>query len=103
MIARHWKGIAKTELAQAYAEHLLKETFPSLLKIKGFLKAEILKRKVANGIEFLVITEWDSISSIEAFSGKDIEKAVVPQPAKEMMVRYDHKVIHYEIVNEFKH
>jgi heme-degrading monooxygenase HmoA len=101
MIARHWKGIAKPELADAYEQHLLSETFPHLLQIKGFIKASILKRRLAAGIEFLIITQWDSLSSIKAFAGEDIEIAVIPQKVREMMVHYDDKAFHYEVAKEF--
>jgi hypothetical protein len=101
MIARHWKGVAKPELAGAYEMHLLHETFPSLLKMEGFIKAFILKRHVAAGIEFLIITQWDSLLSIKAFAGKDIEISVVPQKVRDMMVHWDDKAFHYEVAAEF--
>jgi heme-degrading monooxygenase HmoA len=101
MVARHWKGVAKWELADAYEKHLLHETFPNLLRIKGFIKASILKRNLAAGIEFLIITQWDSLSSIKAFAGEDIETSVVPKKVREMMVHYDDKAFHYEIAKEF--
>jgi heme-degrading monooxygenase HmoA len=102
MIARHWKGIAKSEFARAYTEHLMEETFPALNKLHGFISASILKRTVTNGVEFLIVTEWDSLLSIKAFSGEDTEIAVVPQTVQEMMVEYDQRAIHYEVAHEFK-
>jgi len=102
MIARHWKGVAKTESAGKYTVHLLEETFPSLGNLQGFIKASVLNRPVTNGVEFLIITEWESPLSISAFSGDDIELAVVPKAVQEMMVEYDQRAIHYEIVSEFE-
>jgi heme-degrading monooxygenase HmoA len=102
MIARHWKGIARPGSADAYTKHLLTETFPSLLQLQGFIKASILKRSGTDGVEFLIITEWDSILSVKAFAGQDVETAVVPQVVQEMMVQYDPKAVHYEIMHEFR-
>jgi len=102
MIARHWKGIAKAELAAAYTAHLLEETFPALSQLKGFIKAYILTRAVTNGVEFLIITEWGSLLAIKAFAGEDMETAVVPKIVQEMMVQYDQKASHYEIAHEFQ-
>jgi heme-degrading monooxygenase HmoA len=102
MIARHWKGIAKPELADAYKEHLIKETFPTLKTLNGFVDSFILNRVVTKGIEFLVITQWDSISSIKAFSGEDAEIAVVPTVVQEMMVEFDRRAVHYDVVAEFR-
>jgi heme-degrading monooxygenase HmoA len=96
-IARHWTGLCKTARAEDYIHHLRHETFVKLKQIKGFLKASILKRDTHEGIEFLIITEWESVEAIKSFAGNQYETAVVPAVAREMMVRYDSMVRHYEI------
>jgi heme-degrading monooxygenase HmoA len=96
MIARHWKGVAKPESAGAYVDHLRHETFPALRKLDGFIDASILRRYVSEGVEFLVVTHWDTLDSIRAFAGDDIEAAVVPERVRAMMVEYDLTVRHYE-------
>lgn len=98
MIERHWKGIAKTEEADHYIQHLLTDTFPRLSTMKGFVKSSILKRKVDNGIEFRIVTVWDSLDAIKQFAGDMSEVAVVPSVAQNMMVEYDDTVAHYEVV-----
>lgn len=65
--------------------------------MKGFIKASILKRKVPEGVEFMIITEWESLEAIQQFAGADPEVAVVPQAVQEIMIRYDKAVKHYEI------
>jgi heme-degrading monooxygenase HmoA len=98
MISRQWKGIAKPGRADDYIEHLRDDTFPQLSKIPGFAGASIMRRDVAQGTEFLVVTTWESIEAIKRFAGADPEAAVVPVAVQEMMVEYDKRVIHYEIV-----
>ena len=97
MIARHWRGLVKSDRAAEYEEHLRSETFPALERIQGFLGADILKRGLESGIEFLVITRWKSIESIEQFAGADAEAAVVPPKAQAMMINYDQRARHYEV------
>jgi hypothetical protein len=63
--------------------------------------AEPLRRELAAGTEFQVVTLWDSLSSIEAFAGVDVDAAVVPPEVQAMMVNYDRSVAHYEIINVF--
>jgi heme-degrading monooxygenase HmoA len=99
MISRQWKGIAKPGQADNYIEHLKTETFPQIAKIPGFVNASIMTRKVPKGTEFLVVTTWESIEAIKRFAGEDAEVAVVPDVVQEMMVEYDERVVHYEIVN----
>ena len=101
MIARHWRGLVKSDRAGDYETHLRRDTFPALEKMRGFLGADVLKRTVEGGVEFLVITRWKSIDSIEQFAGADAEAAVVPPKAQAMMIEYDRRARHYEFA-EFK-
>jgi heme-degrading monooxygenase HmoA len=98
MIERHWKGTAKFEEAGNYTKHLLDDTFPKLKSIDGFVSARILKRVVARGVEFLIITEWQSLESIKQFAGAEVTMAVVPGVVQKMMVEFDDSVSHYEVV-----
>ncbi|HEX6162301.1 MAG TPA: antibiotic biosynthesis monooxygenase [Vicinamibacterales bacterium] len=98
MIARHWRGVAKADQADAYIHHLQTETFPSIRRLPGFVSASILRRTVPAGIEFLIVTHWASFDSIRAFAGGDIDVAVVAPAAEAMMVDYDRFVRHYEVV-----
>jgi heme-degrading monooxygenase HmoA len=98
MIERHWNGIAKFQEADNYIKHLLTKTFPHVSGMAGFIKASILKRPVDKGVEFLVVTVWNSIESIKAFAGEQVEVANVPMEAREMMVEFDPTARHYEVV-----
>ena len=97
-IARHWRGIVRAEAAGEYLEHLRGETFPALSQLRGFLSASIQRRDVPLGVEFLVITNWESIEAIRAFAGSDVEQAVVPQVARHLMVEFETHARHYEVV-----
>ena len=101
MISRHWKGLCKRELADRYVAHLKLETFPQLANLPGFVRGTILRRIVPAGTEFQVVTLWQSLSAIEAFAGRDVEVAVVPQSVQAMMLSYDDSVAHYEVAHTF--
>ena len=98
MISRYWCGIARPASAEAYVRHLQTETLPAIRKLPGFLGASILRRSVSSGVEFLVVTQWASIEAIRAFTGADVDTAVVPQEVRDMMVTYDRTVRHYEVL-----
>ena len=98
MIARHWRGLAKANRADAYVRHLREQTFPAIRKLPGFKSASILRRDVASGVEFLIVTTWDSLDAIRAFAGDDIDTAVVPAQAQAMTIDSDRVVRHFEIV-----
>ena len=101
MISRHWRGLVKPDRAAEYEHHLSSETFPNLNRIDGFLGGDILKRRIENGVEFLVISRWKSAEAIAKFAGPDVEVAVVPPNVQSMMIDYDRRARHYEFV-EFK-
>jgi heme-degrading monooxygenase HmoA len=99
MISRHWKGITRRDQADAYISHLKRETLPALRVIPGFVEASILRRDVAAGAEFQIITVWESLEAIRAFAGEDAEVAVVPHVARDMMVEFEERASHYEVVH----
>ena len=98
MISRQWRGLAHPNRAQDYIKHLRTETFPELRKIPGFLDASILSRPLGPGIEFLIVTRWNSVDALAKFSGSDPEAAVVPAKAAAMMLEYDRRAKHFEVV-----
>jgi heme-degrading monooxygenase HmoA/uncharacterized damage-inducible protein DinB len=97
-ISRHWRGVSKRERAEAYLAHLQSETVPQLARIPGFVRVSILKREVDRGTEFQIVTVWTSLEAIQAFAGQDVEAAVVPAVVRDMMVEFDERVRHYEVV-----
>jgi heme-degrading monooxygenase HmoA len=98
MISRQWIGVARPEAADRYVSHLKEETFPQLRRIAGFRSADILRRNVAEGVEFRIVTTWESLDAIRKFAGDNPEVAVVPDAVQAMMVTYERTVAHYEVI-----
>jgi heme-degrading monooxygenase HmoA len=98
MISRHWRCIAKRTHADEYIQHLNSATFPALRRIPGFVSVSLPRRDVATGVEFIVITSWDSVDAIGRFAGTDAEVAVVPPQAQAMMVEFDARARHFQVV-----
>ena len=101
MIERHWKCITKPQNCDEYLQHLVDETFPHLSTIDGFKGSSILKRTTESGIEFLIITEWESMEAIKKFAGENPESAVVPPKVQNMMITFDRTVDHYTVVRNY--
>lgn len=103
MIARLWRGATATAAkADAYQQHVTGKVFPALAAIKGFVGARVLRREEGGRVEFLVITEWESMEAIRRFAGERPELAVVEPEAREALSDYDGLVRHYEIVHEVR-
>ena len=95
-VYRYWRGLAFPEFENAYVEYLRAHTVPHLQAIAGFQGFSVLKRRVTEGVEFLVITRWQTLQSILAFAGEDAESAVVPDEVQRMMREYDSRARHFE-------
>jgi heme-degrading monooxygenase HmoA len=98
VISRQWRGLAHADQAQNYVQHLRTETFPALRNLPGFVGASILSRRLDRGVEFVIVTEWDSLDSIARFSGPDLEIAVVPAEVGAMMIEYDRRATHFDVI-----
>lgn len=96
MIARHWHGIARADRVSQYLTHLTESTFPHLKSMAGFQRATVSTRTTADGVEVLVVTEWDSVDVIRTFAGDDVEAAVVPELVQSLMISFDARARHYE-------
>ena len=97
MISRQWRGLAQATQAQNYLQHLRTETLPALRKLPGFVSATILSRHLGAGVEFLVVTQWDSLDAIAGFAGADRKQRSARQAAA-MMIEYDRRVRHFEVI-----
>lgn len=97
MISRHWIGIIRKEHVNDYIDHLEKIVLPNLSATEGLKNSYYLKREIKEGVEFLIVTEWESVDAIKLFAGPDFEKAVIDPYAKSLMVTYDKRVRHYTI------
>ena len=98
MIARMWRGSAIRERANDYIKHLQESVTPELRQIDGFREIYLLRRDSSEGVEFLVITLWESMEAIRKFAGENPEVAVVAPAARVLFREYDAKVKHFEIV-----
>ena len=98
MITRMWRGLAKPETADQYVRHLETAIFPELASIDGYRGAELLRRDVEAGVEFVVLTRWESLTAIREFAGEAIDTAAVPPEAQALLAEWDTSVKHYEVV-----
>jgi heme-degrading monooxygenase HmoA len=73
---------------------------PALRHIAGFRDARLLRRTVADETEFVSLTFFDDIEAIRAFAGTDYETAVVADEARHVLVRFDDRVVHYDVSTE---
>jgi heme-degrading monooxygenase HmoA len=98
MIARIWRGRTEKSRADAYQRHVATTVFPALAGLAGHRGASLLRREVDGMVEFLAVTHWESLESIRAFAGDDVDKAVVEPEARTVLAEFDDFARHYEVV-----
>jgi heme-degrading monooxygenase HmoA len=100
MIIREWRGRALLSRGDAYLRHFNDTVLPHLRTLPGFAGASLLRRQVGDGVEFVVLTRWDSLDSIRGFAGSDFGNAVVEPAAVAALANFDKTVQHYEVLTE---
>ena len=98
MIIRTWRGSAAKDRRDDYPRHFQTMVLPELQALSGFRGAMLLRRETGKEIEFLVLTEWETLDDIKVFAGENHERAVVDPTAKAMLERYDDTVTEYEVL-----
>ena len=82
----------------AYPRHFRDNVMPALRELPGFSGAYLSWRRCGDSIEFLVLTQWQSMDAIRSFAGNDVEKAVVEPAAVAALLDFDSYVHHYEVI-----
>ena len=98
MISRVWHGRTAPENADAYERLLREDVLPGIHRVAGFRGAMILRRELGDEIEFVVITQFDSLDDVRGFAGDDYERAVIEPEARKLLSAADERAAHYETV-----
>ena len=99
MISRIWHGWTQPANADAYEVLLKSEIFVSIQnrQIEGYRGIYLLRRDLADEVEFVTIMWFDSIEAVRTFAGPDYEVAVVPPAARALLSHFDARSQHYEV------
>jgi heme-degrading monooxygenase HmoA len=75
------------------------ELLPGLSSARGFRGSYLLRRPLADEVEFVTIILWDSLDDVRAIAGADYETAVIPEERKKVLARWDSQASHYEVTS----
>ena len=97
MIARMWRGWARTSDADTYDEHYRTEVLAALREVPGFCGANLVRRAGDAETEFVSVTFFTDLDAVRGFAGADYEVAVVDEAARAVLVRFDERVLHLDV------
>jgi heme-degrading monooxygenase HmoA len=97
MIARIWRGWAPLATADDYQRHYSSEVSGHLRAVSGFRGARLLRQDNGQEVMFTSITCFTTLDAVRAFAGDDYEQAVVEEPARQALSRWEQRVSHHEV------
>ena len=96
MIARTWRGWTSREKSDAYLEYIERTGGTASRGTPGNKGFYVLRRDDGDRTEFVTISLWESLDSIRAFAGDEIEVVFYPED-DEWLVDRERFVTHYEL------
>ena len=99
MIARTWHGVVPAARGDAYADYLSRTGVPDLAATSGNRGVYVLRRLDGGNVHFLLISLWDSLESIRAFAGDDMERARYYPEDHDFLLELEPRVTHYDVVS----
>ena len=98
MIARLWRGAVRRDDADAYADYIANTGMAEYRSTPGNQGAWMLRRDEGDCSEIVTFSLWDSVDSVRAFAGDDIDQAVFYPQDDRFLIERDRTVRHYEVV-----
>jgi heme-degrading monooxygenase HmoA len=101
MIGRLWRGWTTPQNADAYERLLRNEILTGIAerRIGGYRGVELLRRELEGTVEFVTLMWFDSLDGVRTFAGPDYEVAVVPPKARQLLLRFDQRSAHYDVID----
>jgi heme-degrading monooxygenase HmoA len=98
MIIRTWRGLARQERADAYVDYFRETGLAEYRATPGNLGVTMLRRAVAQGIEFLIVSRWSSMEAVRTFAGEEPERARFYPDDEAYFVSVEEHADHFEVV-----
>ena len=100
MIARLWWGRTKAEDYDAYLAYLEESGVAELHATPGNRGVMVLRRLDGDEAEFGIMSLWDSLDDVKAFSGEDVEVAHYYPEDERFLLELEPRLKHFEVARE---
>jgi heme-degrading monooxygenase HmoA len=100
MIARIWKGEVPLDRSDEYLTRMRTVAIPDYRSTKGNQGAFALRRHHDDRAEFVMLTLWESLDSIKAFAGDDIDVAKYYDFDADILLDLAPHADHFEVYDE---
>ena len=97
MVARTWRGWTKAADLDRYVEYVKETGVEGLSDTEGNRGVYIFSRRDGDRAEIVVTSLWDSLESVRAFAGEDVDRAVFYPEDDDFLVDREWMCTHYEV------
>lgn len=98
MIARLWHGAVPRAQADEYYAYLMRTGLPGYQATAGNRGVYVFRRIEGDRAHFLLVSLWDSLESVRAFVGQDVERARHYPEDSAYLLELEPAVTHYEVL-----
>lgn len=98
MIARTWHGMVPASRGDEYLAYLEHTGLPDYRATRGNRGVWVLRRTEGDRTHFLLLSLWESMESIRAFAGDDVERARYYPEDTAFLLELEPRVTHYDVV-----
>ena len=100
MIVRVWQGVAPHSKTSDNVAYLREQLLDRYLKASGNRGAILLSWARADHTEFLLLSFWESASSLEALTGPDVDGALPRELINQSPIVKNYEVIAYHLLDK---
>jgi hypothetical protein len=100
MIVRVWQGVAPRSKSGDNVAYIRDQLMHSYLQALGNRGAILLSRTRPDHTEFLLLSFWESASSLEALMGPDVDGALPRELINQSPVVKNYEVVTYRLLDE---
>ena len=97
MIIRSWRATNLRSRDSEYREAVERTVLPHLSEMSGYLGTLWMRREAGDHFEYLVLTCWDSMDTVQAFAGEDPSRAWVPDDIRAALDEVGETSDHFEL------
>jgi len=102
MIMRIWHGVTKASRSDDFFDYLMKTGVPWYRSLAGNRGVFVLRRRKEEKSDFLLLSLWDSMESINRFAEPEIDKAIYNfSEDRDYLLELESEVAHYEVLTGF--
>jgi heme-degrading monooxygenase HmoA len=91
-----WHGVVPKQKEEAYLRLMRTTAIPDYRSVQGNKLALVLRKREGDATHFITFTLWDSLESIRAFAGADVERAKYYDFDPGFLIELEPTVQHYE-------